>query len=287
MHGFLPRTSTHMPRRVATTMSFGTKAAERLANKIVLITGASSGIGAATAREFASAAGGNIKLILTARRESRLAELAAELSKAYAPIRIHTAKLDVSDAGAISPFIAGLPKEFSDIDVLINNAGKALGRDVVGDISADDISGMMQTNVLGLINVTQAVLRIFKQKNLGDIVNIGSIAGREPYPGGSVYCASKAAVKFFSHSLRKELISTKIRVLEVDPGAVETEFSVVRFHGDKAAADKVYEGTTPLTPEDIAEVIVFGVSRRQNTVVAETLVFPSHQAGAVHVHKRS
>lgn len=276
-----------MPRRVAPTMSFGPKAAERLANKIVLITGASSGIGAATAREFASAAGGNIKLILTARRESRLAELAAELSTAYAPIRIHTAKLDVSDAGAISPFIAGLPKEFSDIDVLINNAGKALGRDVVGDISADDISGMMQTNVLGLINVTQAVLRIFKQKNLGDIVNIGSIAGREPYPGGSVYCASKAAVKFFSHSLRKELISTKIRVLEVDPGAVETEFSVVRFHGDKAAADKVYEGTTPLAPEDIAEVIVFGVSRRQNTVLAETLVFPSHQAGAVHVHKRS
>lgn len=268
-------------------MSFGAKAAERLANKIVLITGASSGIGAATAKEFASAANGNIKLILTARRVNRLTELAAELTKAHAAIKVHTAKLDVSDASAIQPFIKSLPSEFADIDVLINNAGKALGRDVVGDITTEDITGMIQTNVLGLINVTQAVLPGFKAKNSGTIVNIGSVAGKEPYPGGSVYCASKAAVNFFSHSLRKELISTRIRILEVDPGAVETEFSVVRFHGDKAAADKVYEGTEPLTAEDIAEIIVFGVSRKENTVIAETLVFPSHQAGASHVYKRS
>lgn len=268
-------------------MSFGTRAAERLATKIVLITGASSGIGAATAREFASAANGNIKLILTARRESRLSALATELAKTYSTIRIHTAKLDVSDLAAIKPFFSSLPSEFASVDVLVNNAGKALGKDTVGDIDPEDIAGMMQTNVLGLINMTQAVLPLFKSKNSGDIVNIGSIAGREAYPGGSVYCASKAAVKFFSHSLRKELISTRIRVFEVDPGAVETEFSVVRFHGDKEAADKVYEGSEPLTPEDIAEVIVFGVSRRQNTVIAETLVFPSHQAGAVHVHKNS
>lgn len=267
------------------TMSFGSRAAERLANKIVLITGASSGIGAATARELASAANGNIKLILTARRENRLTDLALELTKAYGPIRIHTAKLDVSDSAAIKPFITGLPTEFASIDVLINNAGKALGKDNVGSMTAEDINGMMQTNVLGLINMTQAVLPIFKEKNAGDVVNIGSIAGKEPYPGGSVYCASKAAVNFFTHSLRKELISTKIRVLEVDPGAVETEFSVVRFHGDKAAADKVYEGCEPLTAEDIAEVIVFGLSRKQNTVIAETLVFPSHQAGASHVYK--
>lgn len=268
-------------------MSFGSKAAERLANKIVLITGASSGIGAATAREFASAANGNIRLVLTARRESRLTELAKELSSTYAAIRVHTAKLDVSDTATIKPFISALPAEFADIDVLINNAGKALGKDVVGDISLDDISGMLQTNVLGLINVTQAVLPGMKARNSGSIVNIGSIAGREPYPGGSVYCASKAAVKSFSHALRKELISTRVRVLEVDPGAVETEFSMVRFHGDKAAADKVYEGTEPLTPEDIAEIIVFGVSRKENTVLAEALVFPSHQAGAVHVYKKS
>lgn len=268
-------------------MSFGSKAAERLANKIVLITGASSGIGAATAKEFASAANGNIKLILTARRINRLNELAAELTKAYASIRIHTAKLDVSDAAAIKPFITGLPSEFADIDVLINNAGKALGRDFVGDVTSEDLSGMIQTNVLGLINMTQAVLPNLKEKNSGSIVNIGSVAGKEPYPGGSIYCATKAAVNFFSHSLRKELINTKIRILEVDPGAVETEFSVVRFHGDQAAADKVYEGTEPLTPEDIAEIIVFGVSRRENTVVAETLVFPNHQAGSYHVYKKT
>ena len=268
-------------------MSFGGKAAERLANKIVLITGASSGIGAATAHEFASAANGHISLILTARRESRLAELAEELKKAYAPIKVHTAKLDVSDTASIEPFVSSLPKEFADIDVLINNAGKALGRETVGEIATADVAGMMQTNVVGLINVTQAVLPIFKKKNAGDIVNIGSIAGREAYPGGSVYCATKAAVNFFTHALRKELISTKIRVLEVDPGAVETEFSMVRFRGDQAAADKVYEGTEPLTAEDIAEVIVFGVTRRQNTVIAETLVFPSNQAGSAHIHSNT
>lgn len=267
-------------------MSFGTKVAERLANKIILITGASSGIGAATAHEFAAAAKGNIKLILTARRESKLADLAAELSKAYEPIRVHTAKLDVSDAASIKPFFHSLPREFADIDVLINNAGKALGKETVGEIADSDLQGMLQTNVIGLINMTQAALPIFKAKNSGDIVNIGSIAGREAYPGGSVYCASKAAVNFFTHSLRKELISTRIRVMEVDPGAVETEFSLVRFHGDDAAAKKVYEGTTPLTASDIAEIIVFGVSRRENTVIAETLVFPSHQAGASHIYKR-
>lgn len=267
-------------------MSFGSKAAERLANKIVLITGASSGIGAATAKEFASAAHGNIKLILTARRESKLQELAKELSAKYAPIKIHTAALDVSDVKSIKPFISLLPADFADIDVLVNNAGKALGRDTVGEISTDDLEGMIQTNVVGLMQVTQAVLPIFKKKDSGDIVNIGSIAGREAYPGGAIYCATKSAVKFFSTALRKELISTGIRVLEVDPGAVETEFSVVRFHGDKSAADKVYEGTEPLVAEDIAEVIVFGVSRRKNTVVAETLVFPNHQAGSWHVHRK-
>ncbi|GEQ70053.1 hypothetical protein JCM33374_g3729 [Metschnikowia sp. JCM 33374] len=268
-------------------MTFGGKVAERLAKKIVLITGASSGIGAATAHEFASAANGNIKLILTARRENRLTELAAELTKTYESIKIHTAKLDVSETASIQPFISNLPAEFSDIDVLINNAGKALGKEFVGEIATEDVAGMMQTNVVGLINVTQAVLPIFKKKNSGDIVNVGSIAGRESYPGGSVYCATKAAVNFFTHSLRKELISTNIRVLEVQPGAVETEFSMIRFRGDKAAADKVYEGAEPLIAEDIAEVIVFGVSRRANTVVAETLVFPNNQAGSIHIHKNS
>lgn len=267
-------------------MSFGTKAAERLANKTILITGASSGIGAATAREFAAAAKGNIRLILAARRESRLKELESNLHNSFGGIKVHTSKLDVSDAGAIGSFLSTLPAEFQDIDVLVNNAGKALGRDQVGNIAAADINGMIQTNVLGLINMTQAVLPGLKKKNSGDIINIGSIAGREPYPGGSVYCASKAAVNYFTDSMRKELINTKIRVMEIQPGMVETEFSLVRYHGDKAAADDVYTGTEPLTAEDIAELIVFAATRKQNTVIAEQLVFPSHQAGSSHSFKR-
>lgn len=266
-------------------MSFGKKAAERLANKIILITGASSGIGEATAREIALAANGNISLILTARRQDRLTKVHDSLLKEFPSLKIHSAIFDVSKKEGIKPFISGLPKDFADIDVLINNAGKALGKANVGEIEDEDIEGMFQTNVLGLINLTQAVLPIFKAKNSGDIVNIGSIAGRDPYPGGAIYCATKSAVKFFSHSLRKELINTKIRVLEVDPGAVLTEFSLVRFKGDQSQADSVYEGTTPLGPEDIAEVIVFGLTRKQNTVIAETLVFPQHQASASHVYK--
>lgn len=139
---------------------------------------------------------------------------------------------------------------------------------------------MFKTNVTGLINMTQAILPIFQargESGAGDIINVGSIAGREPYPGGSIYCATKAAVRSFTDALRKELIATRIRVIEIDPGQVETEFSVVRFYGDKAAADKVYEGCEPLTPEDIAEVVVFAAGRRENVVLADSLIFPNHQ----------
>lgn len=268
-------------------MSFGKKAAERLANKIILITGASSGIGEATAQEFARAANGNISLVLAARREDKLTQVQSQLLREFPQLRIHTSKLDVTKKEQIGPFLTGLPKDFQDIDILVNNAGKALGRSAVGEISDEDMRGMMETNVIGLINMTQALLPLFKEKNAGDIVNLGSVAGKDPYPGGAVYCASKAAVNFFTHSLRKELINTGIRVMEVCPGAVKTEFSLVRFHGDADAAEKTYDGTTPLTAEDIAEIIVFGCSRRQNTVIAETLVFPSHQASASHVFRRS
>lgn len=261
-------------------MSHGVKAAQRLANKIILITGASSGIGEATAREFALAANGNIKLILAARREDRLNDLKKNLSTEFPDIKIFSSVLDVSVKDDIGKFIKNLPEDFADIDVLVNNAGKALGREKVGELAANDIDGMLLTNVLGLINMTNTVLPIFKSKNRGDIVNIGLIAGRDFYPGGSIYCATKAAVKAFSTSLRKETIDTRIRVMEVDPGAVLTEFSIVRHHGDTEAADKVYQDTEPLGPEDIAEAIVFGVSRKLKTVIAETLIFPTHQAGA-------
>jgi len=151
-------------------------------------------------------------------------------------------------------------------------------------IAEDDINVMFATNVTGLINMTQAVLPIFKTRadgGKGDIVNIGSIAGREPYQGGSIYCATKAAVRSFTDSLRRELIATRIRIMEIDPGQVETEFSVVRFNGDKSKADAVYAGCEPLTPDDIAEVVVFAVGRRENVVIADTLIFPSHQVSTV------
>lgn len=149
---------------------------------------------------------------------------------------------------------------------------------------------MLATNVTGLINMTQAILPIFKSRSeggRGDIINIGSIAGRDPYPNGSIYCATKAAVRAFTESMRRELIATRIRVIEIDPGQVETEFSVVRFGGDKAKADKVYEGCEPLTPDDIAEVVVFAAGRRENVVIADTLIFPSHQAAATVMHRKT
>lgn len=146
---------------------------------------------------------------------------------------------------------------------------------------------MIDTNVTGLIHMTQAILPLFKSRpngGAGDIINIGSIAGRDPYPGGSVYCASKAAVRAFTDAMRRELIATRIRVIEIDPGQVETEFSVVRFGGDKAKADAVYKGCEPLTPEDIAEVVVFTAGRRENVVVADTLIFPNHQVKPAPFH---
>ncbi|CCE80273.1 Piso0_003383 [Millerozyma farinosa CBS 7064] len=266
-------------------MSLGIKVAQQLDSKILLITGASSGIGEATAREFAAASYGKIKLILTARRENKLIEIAKSIKEEYPDIRIHTAKLDISDTEKIEPFIKGLPEEFSDIDILVNNAGKALGRNYTINTAPQHVDEMFKTNVLGMISMTQAVLPIFKKKNRGDIVNIGSIAARETYPGGSIYCATKASVRSFTSVLRKELINTKIRVIELDPGAVDTEFFLVRFGGDQEQARKVFDGIEPMSGQDIAEAIIFSVSRKPNTVIAEMLMFPTNQADTYHVYK--
>jgi len=172
------------------------------------------------------------------------------------------------------------------IDVLVNNAGLVLGVDQVGNIADDDMATMMNVNSMGLFHLTQVVLKGFKERNSGDIINIGSIAGREGYPGGSIYCASKAAVRAFTQALRAELNATRIRVIEIDPGQVETEFSVVRFRGDKSKAEAVYKGVEPLTGKDIAEVIVFAASRRENLVLADTLLFPNHQSSATAMHRK-
>ncbi|ODV73370.1 oxidoreductase [Cyberlindnera jadinii NRRL Y-1542] len=268
-------------------MSFGAAALQRLAGKTIFITGASSGIGKATALEYANASNGDVKLILAARRLEKLKEVEAELKKQFPNVGVYVNTLDVSAPNAIEPFLGQLPEEFQDIDILVNNAGKALGRARVGDIKQEDIDETFNTNVLGLISITQALVKRFKEKNSGDIVQLGSIAGKDPYPEGSIYCASKFAVRAFTESLRKELINTKIRVIEVEPGAVETEFSIVRNYGDKAKADAVYKGREPLYADDIAEAIVFATTRKQNTVIAEMLVFPSDQASASHIYKRA
>ncbi|QGI69985.1 hypothetical protein CEK26_002318 [Fusarium fujikuroi] len=265
---------------------------KRLEGKTILITGASSGIGKATAFEFARTSPKSLKLVLTARRIDSLRQIAEDIVKEVGDgVKVHPVQLDVSKPEEVRSFVSKLPAEFSEIDVLVNNAGLVKGVDKAPDIKEEDINVMFATNVTGLINMTQAILPIMLKRNngegAGDIINIGSIAGREPYVGGSIYCATKAAIHSFTESLRKELISKRIRVIRIDPGQVETEFSVVRFYGNKEKADAVYAGCEPLTPDDIAEAIVFAAGRRENVVIADTLIFPNHQAAATIMHRKS
>lgn len=218
---------------------------KRLQGKTILITGASSGIGRSTAFAFARAAApGGVKLVLAARRVDALRAVAAEMEQQFPRTQVLPVQLDVSDPVAVRGFVDALPPDFQDMDVLVNNAGLGRGTARAPDIQTADLDAMMNTNVLGLVHMTQAVLPRMLARNggqgAGDIVNLGSIAGREPYVGGSIYCATKAAVRSFTDSLRKELIATRVRVISVDPGQVETEFSVVRCYGDKAQADAVY-----------------------------------------------
>ncbi len=206
--------------------------AKRLSGKTVLVTGASSGIGKSIAQEFARTSPQNLRIILTARRIDSLKELAAEITKEVGDgVKVLPVKLDISKPDEVYSFVGNLPAEWRDIDVLVNNAGLVKGVDKAPDIKAEDIEVMFSTNVTGLINMTQAILPIMKGKKgdngedvggRGDIIMIGSIAGREGYPGGSIYCATKAAVRIFTDSMRRELIATRIRVIEVDPGQVET-----------------------------------------------------------------
>ncbi|KAE8145079.1 NAD(P)-binding protein [Aspergillus avenaceus] len=274
-----------------TKRTMATAMAKRLEGKTIVITGASSGIGKSTAKEFARTSPKNLKLILTARRIDSLNQLAQEIKEEVGEgVKTLPVKLDVSNPEEIKNFVPSLPEEFREIDILVNNAGLVKGVAKAPEIEAEDLNVMFSTNVTGLINMTQAILPIFKKREdggRGDIINIGSIAGREAYPGGSIYCATKAAVKSFTEALRKELIASRIRIIEIDPGQVETEFSVVRFYGDKQKADAVYAGCEPLTPDDIAEVIVFAAGRRENVVIADTLIFPSHQASPSAMHRKN
>jgi len=189
-------------------------------------------------------------------------------------------QLDVSDKQQVASLWAKVPQDLRNVDILVNNAGYVLGVEHVGDISDKDIEGMFSTNVFGLISLTQLLVKEFKNKKSGHVINLGSIAGREPYAGGSIYCATKHAVNAFTGSLLRELVNTPIRVTEIQPGMVETEFSFIRFQGDVDAAKKVYEGLDPLTAQDIAEEIVWAASRPPHVNIAEVLVFPVNQASA-------
>ncbi|KAK4230031.1 hypothetical protein QBC38DRAFT_470383 [Podospora fimiseda] len=292
-HNFFPSSSSLFLGTTTRRNMSSSAAAKRLEGKTILVTGASSGIGKSTTFEFArTAPKNNLKLIITARRIDTLKEVASQIdAETNGGVKVLPVQLDVSNPTEVKNFIPNLPEEWRDIHVLVNNAGLVRGLAKAPEIAEEDINIMFNTNVTGLINMTQAILPIFKARGTeggsGDIINIGSIAGREPYAGGSIYCATKAAVRSFTDSLRKELVATRIRVMEVDPGQVETEFSVVRFYGDKEKADAVYAGVDPLTPDDIAEVVVFVATRRENVVVADTLIFPSHQAGAGVMHRKA
>lgn len=254
-----------------------------LANKWVLITGASSGFGAAAARAFARE---GARLLLGARRLDRLQAVAAEARKLGAPAAQHAA-LDVAQTSSVNDFAKWTRGHTDKLDVLINNAGGAKGLETVADGKDEDWEFMMQTNVLGVLRVTRACLPLMVKNPGSIIINIGSIAGRVAYEGGSAYCGAKAAELQITKALRLELSGTGVRVGTVDPGMAETEFSVVRFKGDEAKAKKVYEGVEPLTADDIAETLVWVASRPPHVCIDELLIKCTDQAAIHKVYRRT
>ncbi|MCG6137389.1 MAG: SDR family oxidoreductase [Nostoc sp. LLA-1] len=252
-------------------------------NQVILITGASSGIGTACAKIFAR---GGAKLILAARRGERLQEVADALNKMYG-VEIYLLPLDVRDRVAVESAISSLPPDWSDIDILINNAGLSRGLDKLHEGNSQDWEEMIDTNIKGLLYLTRYVVPGMVNRGRGHVVNLGSIAGHQTYPGGNVYCGTKAAVKAISEGLKQDLLGTPIRVTSVDPGMVETEFSDVRFHGDTKRAKKVYQGTTPLTADDIADVIFFCVTRSPHVNINEVILMPVDQASATLVNRQT
>lgn len=252
-----------------------------LTGKTVLITGASSGIGAACAEVFAAA---GCRLVLAARRLDRLEEMAQRLRREH-DSEVLVGTLDVRDRLAVDAWVDGFDPAWSDIDVLVNNAGLARGLSTIHEGDINDWEEMIDTNVKGLLYVTRAVLPGMVARKNGHVINIGSIAGHEVYPGGNVYCASKHAVTALNRGLGIDTLGTGVRVSSVDPGLVETEFSVVRFHGDSERADGVYKGLDPLTPQDVAESVLFCATRPKNANVREMILMAGAQASAGHVFR--
>jgi NADP-dependent 3-hydroxy acid dehydrogenase YdfG len=252
-----------------------------LKDKIVCITGASSGIGAACADVFAAL---GCKLILVARRWARLEQIAKRLSSEQ-DVSIFTGELDVRKQAEVEVFFDTLPLEWKPIDIIVNNAGLSRGLAKLHEGSIQDWEEMIDTNVKGLLYVTRAVLPDMVSRNSGHVINIGSIAGHQTYPGGNVYSASKFAVTGITRSLRMDLLGTEIRVSTVDPGLVETEFAQVRYRGDKERAAKTYTGMTPLTPKDVAEAVAFCATRPPHVNIGEVVLTSTDQVSVTMVHR--
>jgi len=254
-----------------------------LKEKIVFITGASAGIGAATALAFASE---GARLLLAARRAGKLAEVASLALERGAPA-VHSIDLDVREHRAVQNAIDTLPEEWAAIDVLVNNAGLSRGLDKLYMGRVEDWDEMIDTNVKGLLYVSRAVVPGMVVRGHGHIINMGSTAGEITYPNGAVYCASKAAEKAINDGLRQDLLGTPVRVTSIDPGMVETDFSLVRFRGDEERAAKVYKGVTPLAPEDIADAIVWSASRPAHVNIARISMTSINQANSLLFHRES
>lgn len=255
-----------------------------LADQVVFVTGASTGIGRACALAFAEA---GARLLLLARRMDLLTALEPEVRAAGAP-DVLLLSVDVRDAEAVTRAVDSLPEPWKAVEVLVNNAGLSRGLDKLHEGSLADWDEMIDTNVKGVLHVNRAVVPLMVARGRGTVIHLGSIAGRQVYPGGNVYCASKHAVRALNEGLRLDLLGTGVRVATVDPGMVaETEFSLVRFHGDAERASAVYRGMTPLSPRDVAEVIVYVATRPPHVNVAETVLLPTDQAGAMNVHRRT
>ena len=257
-------------------------AAKSLKNSIVFITGASSGIGKACAHTFAAE---GARLLLAARREDRLRSEVPAL-KAAGAADVHTLTLDVQDRTSVATTLEQLPQPWQDIDILVNNAGLSRGLDKLYEGKPDDWEQMIGTNVMGLLYVTRAIVPGMVKRGRGHIINLGSTAGEMTYPNGAVYCASKAAERSINDGLRQDLLGTPLRVTSIDPGMVETEFSEVRFHGDKERAGKVYQGVTPLTPEDVADAILWAVTRPDHVNIARVLLTPVDQANSLLINRK-
>jgi NADP-dependent 3-hydroxy acid dehydrogenase YdfG len=249
----------------------------------VFVTGASAGIGRATALTFATQ---GARLLLAARRAAKLAEVASECL-ARGAAAVHSIDLDVRDHRAVQNAIDTLPDEWAEIDILVNNAGLSRGLDKLYMGKTEDWDEMIDTNVKGLLYVTRAVVPGMVVRGRGHVISMGSTAGELAYPGGAVYCGTKAAERLINDGLRQDVLGTPVRVTSVDPGMVETDFSLVRFHGDHERAAKVYKGVKPLSPEDVAEVIVWAASRPAHVNIARVSMTTVHQANSILFHRES